>query len=140
MARPSFKNITQGLESWDGPTNDNKDVFEDAPWPVYEHTGDESDLATTFTPSAFDRCIVMVNHTTLGWTMYASNGTTWRILAVLDPTAITALTDNSGGTASDTIADVPATYNETTMANIVASLTAKINELRDAMVERDIAS
>lgn len=40
-----------------------------------------------------------------------------------------ALTDNTGGTASDTIADVPGTYNEATLANQLASLIAKINDI-----------
>jgi predicted RecA/RadA family phage recombinase len=43
--------------------------------------------------------------------------------------ALTSLTDNSGGTPSDTIADVPAAYNEATLANQIASLAAKINGL-----------
>ena len=42
---------------------------------------------------------------------------------------LTRLTDNSGGTASDTIADVPGTYTEATLANQIASLTAKVNAL-----------
>jgi hypothetical protein len=42
---------------------------------------------------------------------------------------IAELTDSSGGTASDTIADVPAAYNEATLANQIASLAAKINAL-----------
>lgn len=42
---------------------------------------------------------------------------------------ITALTDNSGGTASDTIADVPGTYTEATLANQLASIIAKVNAL-----------
>jgi hypothetical protein len=42
---------------------------------------------------------------------------------------LTALTDSSGGTASDTIADVPGTYTEATLANQMASLTAKVNQL-----------
>ncbi len=42
-----------------------------------------------------------------------------------------ALTDNSGGTASDTIAVIGATYDQAEVANAVASLAAKINELRD---------
>lgn len=37
------------------------------------------------------------------------------------------LTDSSGGTASETIVDVPAAYTEATLANQIASLTAKIN-------------
>lgn len=46
---------------------------------------------------------------------------------------ITALTDNSGGTASDTIADVPGTYTEATLANQIASLTAKVNAIIAAL-------
>lgn len=42
---------------------------------------------------------------------------------------ITELTDSSGGTAGDTIADVPGSYNEATLANQLASLTAKVNAL-----------
>ena len=42
--------------------------------------------------------------------------------------AITGLT-TSVGTASDTIADVGAAFNQTTLNNIVASLAAKINAL-----------
>lgn len=43
--------------------------------------------------------------------------------------SITALTDNSGGTPSNTIADVPTSYTEATLANQIASLAAKINEV-----------
>lgn len=42
---------------------------------------------------------------------------------------VTGLTDSSGGTAGNTIADVPGTYTEATLANQLASLTAKINEI-----------
>lgn len=40
---------------------------------------------------------------------------------------ITALTDNSGGTAADTIAAIGAAYNQGEVRNAIASLTAKIN-------------
>lgn len=43
--------------------------------------------------------------------------------------AITELTDSSGGTPSDTIVDVPGAYAEATLANQLASLTAKVNAL-----------
>lgn len=46
--------------------------------------------------------------------------------------AITLLTDSSGGTPSDTIVDVPATYTEATLANQLASLAAKINAILNA--------
>lgn len=38
-----------------------------------------------------------------------------------------ALTDNTGGTASDTIADVPGTYTEATLANQLASIIRAVN-------------
>lgn len=44
-------------------------------------------------------------------------------------TAVTALTDNSGGTASDTLAAITGSYVEATIENTVASLAAKINAL-----------
>lgn len=55
--------------------------------------------------------------------------------AAKDPTLTnagvpTALTDNSGGTASDTIAAIGASYNQAEVRNAVASLAAKVNELR----------
>lgn len=46
--------------------------------------------------------------------------------------AITVLTDSSGGTPSNTIVDVPASYTEATLANQIASLTAKVNALINA--------
>lgn len=44
---------------------------------------------------------------------------------------ITKLTDSSGGTASatETVVDVPATYTEATLANQLATIIAKLNEL-----------
>lgn len=42
---------------------------------------------------------------------------------------VAPLTDNSGGTASDTLAAIEASYTEATIENTVASLAAKVNEL-----------
>lgn len=47
--------------------------------------------------------------------------------------ALVALTDSSGGTPSNTIADVPASYTEATLANQLASLTAKVNAIIAAL-------
>lgn len=47
--------------------------------------------------------------------------------------AITSLTDNSGGAANDTLADVEATYTEATLANNFADLAAKINAILVAL-------
>ena len=47
--------------------------------------------------------------------------------------ALVALTDSSGGTPSNTIVDVPASYTEATLANQIASLTAKVNAIIAAL-------
>lgn len=49
------------------------------------------------------------------------------------PTAITDLTDNSGGTASGTIAAIGATYDQAEVRNAIASLAAKVAELNAAL-------
>lgn len=55
-----------------------------------------------------------------------------------DPANVALLTDNSGGTASDTIADVPGTYTEATLANQIASLAAKINAILTVMHAKNL--
>lgn len=52
--------------------------------------------------------------------------------SLADTAALTAqtLTDNSGGSASDTIAAIGATYSQSEVANAVASLADEINKLR----------
>lgn len=45
-----------------------------------------------------------------------------------------ALTDNSGGTASDTLAAISGTYSQAEVRNSIASLAAKINEIRTVLV------
>lgn len=47
--------------------------------------------------------------------------------------AITNLTDSSGGTANDTIEDVPAVYTEAALANNFADLAAKVNAILTAL-------
>ena len=47
--------------------------------------------------------------------------------------AIVDLTDNSGGTGSDTIAAIGATYNQAEVRNAIASLSDKITELNAAL-------
>lgn len=64
----------------------------------------------------------------------------WGATPVVQPSGATqaAITDSSGGTASDTIADVPASYNEAQLANAFATLAAKYNALRTALVAAGI--
>lgn len=49
------------------------------------------------------------------------------------PTAIVDLTDNSGGTGSDTIAVIGASYSQSEVANAIASLADKITEINAAL-------
>lgn len=50
-------------------------------------------------------------------------------LQSIPSSTLTALTDNSGGTAADTIAAIGGTYSQTEVRNAIASLAAKINAL-----------
>jgi hypothetical protein len=50
-------------------------------------------------------------------------------LSTLRPAVMTSLTDNSGGTADNTLADVEAAYTEATLANNFADLARKVNEI-----------
>lgn len=63
------------------------------------------------------------------------NGITGPILPAsgTQTAAITDLTDNSGGTAADTIAAIGATYDQAEVANAIASLAAKVNDLNAAL-------
>lgn len=58
--------------------------------------------------------------------------------AIVPKTAPTALTNNSGGTASDTIAAIGSSYTQSEVANAVASLAKKINDLRTALVSSGV--
>lgn len=48
------------------------------------------------------------------------------------------ITDSSGGTASatDTVVDVPASYTEATLANQLATIIAKVNELIEVVQKK----
>lgn len=102
MSRPLWDQtpLANGQQGWDATVNtmlsDGKQVILGAPIPLYQHTGDETDIATSFPPSAFDRCMCWVDHTTLGWVLMYSDGTAWRVYGraadVPDSTAAT-LTD-----------------------------------------------
>ena len=54
--------------------------------------------------------------------------------------AIADLTDSSGGTASDTLAAISATYSQSEVANSIASLAAKVNALIAALEAANIIS
>lgn len=77
MARPTKNDIDSGIQGWDGKIDDNDEAVFNTPIPIHEHTGDESDIASTFSAAAYDRCLVWVDHTVMGWTLYWSDGTIW---------------------------------------------------------------
>ena len=85
MSRPTYVNtpLQSGMEGWDANVNDELSALAatvlEAPFPAYQHAGNQTDLATTFAAASYDRCLVWVNHTSLGWVLYYSDGTSWRI-------------------------------------------------------------
>ena len=79
MARPTKNDILSGNQNWDGPVDDNDEALFNAPIPIHEHTGDETDLEAAFAAAAYDRCLVWVNDTEDSWTLYHSTGTEWLV-------------------------------------------------------------
>lgn len=77
MARPTRDTIENGLNGWDATINDNLIKVFDGPFAIHEHTGDESDLQATFPAASYDRCLVWVDHSVDGWTLYQSDGSSW---------------------------------------------------------------
>lgn len=140
MARPTKNDINSGNQGWDGEMDDNDEVLFNGPFPMHQHTGNESDLASTYPANQYDRCWIMVNHSTLGWTYYVSDGTNWQLEGRLTATAITALTDSTGGTANDTLVAISGTGDDADINNNFADLVAKINALRTVLVNNGMVS
>lgn len=81
MTRPLKNDIDSGIQAWDGKIDDNDEALFNAPIPIHEHVGDETDLQATFPASAYDRCLVWVDHSVHGhWLLMFSDGSSWRIL------------------------------------------------------------
>lgn len=87
-----------------------------------KHSVGTAAAATNDTLSLTKANIIPSTNTTLS----SSAGT---IKGVSKVTAVVALTDNSGGTPSDTIAAQSGSYVQATQQNTIASLAAKVNEL-----------
>lgn len=138
MARPTKNDIDSGIQGWDGKMDDNDEVILNAPFPMHEHTGDESDIQATFPAASYDRSHVMVNHTTLGWSLYVSDGTAWnRIWSVTTIATIAALT-SAFGTGNDVMADVGVAFNQATLNDNFRDLVDKIEEIRSALVNHGL--
>lgn len=81
-----------------------------------------SDDATfTLTPTSNSYIGTITRWISTGVVMVAFDGS--------ESLTVTALTDNSGGTAADTIAAIGGTYSQAEVRNAVASLAAKVNTL-----------
>lgn len=85
MARPTRLTVDNGTNAWDAKFNSNFQNLYDRPLPVALHTGDETDLQTTFPAAQYDKCLIWVDHTTDGWLLYYSNGTSWAKFAPGNP-------------------------------------------------------
>jgi hypothetical protein len=79
MARPTLTTIDQGLEGWDAFVQADFDLLTGAPFPIYENAAlTESTIVATFPPASYDRCLVWVNHSVYGYTLYRCDGTNWK--------------------------------------------------------------
>lgn len=71
MARPSFTDLTQGLESWDAWLNDFKDALVNAPLPVAIY----ADFSSLPAAASYDQCVAITTDTKELW---LSDGSAWR--------------------------------------------------------------
>lgn len=140
MARPIKNNVSSGNQGWDGAMDDNFEVWFEGPAPIYEHAGDQTDLEATFAAAMHDRCHVMVNHTTLGWCLYVSDGTAWQIKWILAPQALVAMSDSTSGTANDTLVAVTGSGDDTNINNNFADVAAKLNQIRTILLNSGVVS
>lgn len=81
MSRPTRKALDSGVSGWDALVNDNEIQIYDRPFPMHIHTGDQTDIASTFAAASYDQCFLLVDHTVLGHVLYFSNGTSWELWA-----------------------------------------------------------
>lgn len=78
MARPLRIPIDSGVQGWDGSMDDDFTLILDAPLPIHESASlTESNIQSTFAAASYDRCVVWVNHSVYGYTLYRSDGTNW---------------------------------------------------------------
>lgn len=92
MAKPTRDTIQNGLNGWDSTINNNFIKMMDGPLPVFLHTGDQTDLEASFPAASHNECMVMVDHTTMGMTLYVvdkdhpSGGAKWVQFSTFDST------------------------------------------------------
>lgn len=117
MARPAIVPVNQGIEGWDAFEQTNFAILMSAPLPIYENaTLTESTIAATFPAASYDRCIVWVNHSVYGYTLFRSDGTSWfpfdaRRRIVRDLTGTATLTTAEQAEIITVSAGLPFTVN-----------------------------
>jgi len=79
MARPAPEPIVSQNQGWAGRVDDNFDLTFNRPFAIMLHSGDESDIESTWPAANYDKCFAWVNHSVNGWEFWFSNGTTWAI-------------------------------------------------------------
>lgn len=81
MSRPAQVTIQNGEQAWDTDVNDNFTIVLSQPLPIWLSASlTEANVASTWAPSSYDKCVVWVNHTVRGYTLYRSNGSAWKIV------------------------------------------------------------
>lgn len=78
MSRPLPVNISSLGAAWDSDVDGNFDKTFTQPFPIHESASlTEANVQSTFPAASFDRCLVWVNHSVIGYTLYWSNGASW---------------------------------------------------------------
>lgn len=77
MARPLRISINSGLQGWDALLNDNLILLLDKPIPLPDPGVTESNVASTYPPASYAECVLWVNHSVVGKSLYWSDGTNW---------------------------------------------------------------
>lgn len=73
MSRP-LRVTVPATSGWDSVVNGDFEKLVDGPLPIYRHVGDESDLPPA---TKYRNCLVWVDHTEFGWTLYHEVGGSW---------------------------------------------------------------
>lgn len=77
MSRPVLPTINIGAQGWGPPTVQALGQVYNTPYPVPRHSGTEADLETAYPSALYDECVVWVNHSLIGWTLYYATDGAW---------------------------------------------------------------
>lgn len=94
MAVPEKIDVDFSADNWDSAVEGNLDRLFNLPRPLWQWTGDETDLEAAHPAASNEQCHVYVNHSVLGRVIYKSDGTAWAPL-VQAPTIALARWDGN---------------------------------------------